>query len=93
MGKGSTRVRAKRRKKMREEPFEEHRDQDGIINDGIIMSELMNVGAPPGIDPILWSIHFADLPKGKKPTCEDCTDYKAGVCKGGRDPFECFREQ
>jgi hypothetical protein len=93
MGKGSKRVRAKRRKQMREEPFEEHGDLEGILNDGKNMSELMNGGTPPGIDPILWSIHFPDLSKGKKPTCEDCIDYKAGVCEGGRNPVECFGEQ
>jgi len=49
------------------------------------------------IDALLWEMHFhgstaAEFPGGKFPTCQDCEDFKMGLCSGGRDPLRCFSE-
>ncbi|MDF2958184.1 MAG: hypothetical protein OD814_001806 [Candidatus Alkanophagales archaeon MCA70_species_1] len=44
------------------------------------------------IDPLIWMVHFG----GRRPDkcgCKNCADYKAGVCEGGRNPFECMVEK
>jgi hypothetical protein len=45
-----------------------------------------------GINPILWLMHFENK-RPDKATCMDCVDYKAGTCKGRKDPIECFKEK
>jgi hypothetical protein len=45
-----------------------------------------------GICPNLWMEHFHDK-RPDKAKCEDCEDFKIGVCKGGRDPIQCFMMQ
>lgn len=41
---------------------------------------------------IVWLMHFKDLPPCEA-RCELCTDYKVGVCGGGKDPLECMEEK
>lgn len=41
---------------------------------------------------LLWMMHFGDL-EPCKATCKDCSDFRIGVCKGGRDPWECIQEK
>lgn len=55
-----------------------------------LMREMKRNPAPPGVDPVMWFMHFSGLPEGEKATCEDCLDLKAGVCNGGVDPLACF---
>ncbi len=42
------------------------------------------------IDPTLWKNHFPSLLPTQVPTCEDCEEFKARTCPGGRDPVDCF---
>jgi hypothetical protein len=42
------------------------------------------------IDPDLWKIHFPSLLGSCVPECTDCTDFKANLCQGGKDPVDCF---
>jgi hypothetical protein len=110
MGKGSKKLRAKRRKKEREVGFEitapvvldkENERKEREVGFEIDIDEVLAEAdkefydelerdAPPGVDPLSWYMHFSDLPKGKKATCEDCFDYKSGVCEGDGDPHNCF---
>jgi hypothetical protein len=42
------------------------------------------------IDPDLWKIHFPSLLESCVPECTDCSDFKADLCQGGKDPVDCF---
>jgi hypothetical protein len=42
------------------------------------------------IDPHFWSDHFPAVLVSKVPDCSDCEDYKKNICKGGRNPVDCF---
>ena len=42
------------------------------------------------IDAELWTSHFSHVLVSHVPTCNDCRDYTAKTCEGGKDPVECF---
>jgi hypothetical protein len=42
------------------------------------------------IDPLLWMAHFPDTLDSKVPVCEECTEFKAEFCPGGKHPVDCF---
>jgi hypothetical protein len=42
------------------------------------------------IDPYLWTKHFPTLLDTRMPGCRDCEDYKKKLCKGGKNPVDCF---
>jgi hypothetical protein len=42
------------------------------------------------IDAELWTAHFSQVLVSDVPTCNDCGDYKAKTCEGGKNPVECF---
>lgn len=42
------------------------------------------------IDAELWTAHFSQVLVSNVPTCNDCGDYKAKTCEGGKNPVECF---
>jgi hypothetical protein len=42
------------------------------------------------IDAVSWRIHFAGIPDSIVPACNDCLDWKGGICSKEGDPIECF---
>lgn len=42
------------------------------------------------IDRFLWMMHFPEILDTRVPTCQDCEDFKSGVCPGGQHPIDCF---
>ena len=42
------------------------------------------------IDPMVWYVHFGELGSWEA-GCRDCTDHKHGLCRGGRDPVQCMK--
>jgi len=42
------------------------------------------------IDPELWIEHFPTVLATRVPSCNDCEDFKNNLCKGGKDPVDCF---
>ena len=44
------------------------------------------------INPMLWSVHFSDVPFTVVPTCQNCSDFQMKGCAGGRDVIECMIE-
>jgi hypothetical protein len=42
------------------------------------------------IDTTLWMNHFPSLLPTQVPTCEECEEFKARTCSGGKEPVDCF---